>query len=167
MLFATFFLSYALYRSKALVWPPLGSGPIPLTLPALNTLVIALSSFTYGLYRRFWKAGDRFKARRWWLMTFALGMIFLVLQFKLWSEMKAEGVLANSGIFFSLVYAITWVHAAHLLAGLLALLYLVPTLGLYGAKRQVDFTSRICSVGKFWHFLGITWLFIFVGLFVY
>src|SRR3954466_5482578 len=48
MMFAGLFFAYGYARSKALVWPPVGSPALPIALPALNTVVLLASSFTFS-----------------------------------------------------------------------------------------------------------------------
>ena len=152
MLFATLFLSYALYRSRAEIWPPVDFESIGLKLPTLNTTIICLSSASYALYQRT-------KARVWWGITLALGIGFLGLQFQFWNALKSQGLFAGTNVFSSMLYGFTWIHAGHLVLGLVALILVCPFLYTPGPLS-------ISNVGKFWHFLGITWCLLYTGLFV-
>ncbi len=163
MLFATLFLGYAVYRSSAEVWPPMGMQRISLFLPTMNTIVLIFSSLAYCFYQKAYSEKSWLKARQWWLATALLGVVFVILQFRLWGLLKTMGILVNTSIFSSMIYGFTWIHAAHMFGGLLALLYLFPTFR--GSKRNFD--SRVSNVGKFWHFLGGTWLVMYLGLFVF
>ena len=46
ILFAGLFMSYAVLRIRSPMWPPAGTERVPLLLPILATVVIALSSVT-------------------------------------------------------------------------------------------------------------------------
>lgn len=153
MLFATLFLGYAMYRLTSEQWPPMGMEALSLGLPSLSTFVIAFSSYTYW---KFEKNGKTF----WLKATGFFGLLFMVSQLMLWSSLQASGLYAGSGIFGSIVYGFTWIHAAHILMGLGALVWLN-----FKLKRNNATQLTVQNVGKFWHFLGIVWLVMFVFIF--
>jgi len=158
MLFATMFLGYALYRLTSETWPPMGMESVSLGLPTLSTAIIALSSISFWIYE---KSYARKEAQSTWLWaTSAFGILFLVSQLMLWSSLKASGLYASSGIFGSIIYAFTWVHSAHILMGLGALAWLGLRI-----KRKKAILMTVKNVGKFWHFLGIVWLIMFITIF--
>ena len=47
MMFSTLFFAYAFLRARSVTWPPPGAPPLPVLLPAVNTLVMLASSFTF------------------------------------------------------------------------------------------------------------------------
>ena len=163
MLFATLFLSYALYRSSVPVWPPLNRELINLSLPTLNTFILALSSLSYCLYQRAYGQRHWGQTKLWWSMTLFLGLLFFLFQFKFWGHLKAAGFFAHTNIFTSLIYGFTWIHAAHVVGGIGALLSLFVTL----RQGERSWLPRISHIGVFWHFLGIVWFIIYLGLFVF
>ncbi len=158
MLFATMFLGYALYRLTSETWPPMGMESVSLGLPILSTVIIALSSIAFWMYE---KSYARNEAQSSWLWaTSVFGGLFLVSQLMLWSSLKSTGLYASSGIFGSIIYAFTWVHSAHILMGLGALAWLGLRI-----KRKKAILMTVRNVGKFWHFLGIVWLIMFITIF--
>lgn len=154
MLFFTLFLGYALVRFNSATWPPVEIQGMPQILPFMSTLVIALSSLTYWMM-------EKKNSKALWFVTVALGVAFLVLQWNLWSELTKAGILMSNGMVPSMVYAFTWVHAGHIVLGLFALLWLGLQLH-KGSATQMKLTN----VGKFWHFLGVVWLVMYLTLFV-
>jgi cytochrome c oxidase subunit III len=157
MLFASLFLGYFLVRFNAPVWPPVEIENLPKLLPFLSTLVMGLSSFSYS---RFEKGTDK---KLPWFATVALGILFLILQIYLWRELAHSGILVSNGNVPSMVYAFTWLHAGHIVIAL----GLVAWLGFYIFKRPMALTEgKLTNVGKFWHFLGIIWLLMYLMLFV-
>lgn len=110
------------------------------------------------------KKKDRELARFHYFLTLFLGFGFLVAQGFLWSSLKSNGYLVDTGVFASMLHSFTWIHAAHILMGLLWLLYLLPTITL-GASFE-KYEIRIVNAGKFWHFLDVIWVLLFVVLFV-
>lgn len=157
MLFGCLFLGLAVYRSSAVSWPPMGLPRVTLFVPTIGALIIILSSGTYHLMSKSLGAG-----RWWWGWTAFLGIGFLANQMYLWRWMSDHGLYTTSGIFASLIYAFTWIHAAHIIVALAALIYVYPALD----KKKLN-RIRVISVGKFWHFLTIVWLLIYFSLFVF
>ena len=162
MFFATFFLGYLILRFNTPIWPPMGMERIPLTLPFAATVLLALSSFSYWLFEQSCKDLPK---RRFLLGTIIPGLGFLGLQIMLWHSLKIKGIYAHSGIFGSFLYVLTGLHAAHIILGLLFLL--LPLL-LFTKKgpRSISLL-KINNIGIFWHFLGLVWFCIFMGLFVF
>ena len=157
MLFASLFLGYFLVRFNAPTWPPVEIQGMPKLLPFLSTVVIALSSYTYYLMEK------RAEKGRYWILTFFLGISFLIFQSLLWSALKESGILISNGQVPSMVYAFTWIHAGHIVMGLLALLWLASFV-FFKKEKLTDI--KLMNVGKFWHFLGIVWLLMYLMIFV-
>lgn len=158
MLFATLFLGYFLLRFNSPTWPPVEIQNMPQLIPFLSTLVMALSSVTYYLLE---KNGPQRKL--FWALTFTLGLIFLVLQWSLWGAMKSSGILVTNGMVPSIVYGFTWLHAAHIALGLFALLWIGCLIFMKSASLS---SFKVMNVGKFWHFLGVVWLLMYLMIFV-
>lgn len=158
MMFATLFLGYFLVRFNAPVWPPVEIENLPMLLPLMSTLVMGLSSYTY--YMMEMRADQR---KTFWIATVALGFLFLGLQFALWNALAQSGILVSNGNVPSMVYAFTWLHAAHIVMAL----GLVLWLGVFIFRKPEGLTkARLVNVGKFWHFLGVIWLLMYLMLFV-
>lgn len=158
MLFASLFLGYFVVRSNAPAWPPVEIQGMPKLLPFLSTLVMLLSSFTYY---KFEKVAETRKT--YWLATVSLGVIFLVLQWTLWGALKSSGILISNGIVPSMVYAFSWLHAGHIVGALCLVLWL----GHYTFRKPQGLTEiKLLNVGKFWHFLGVIWLMMYLMMFV-
>lgn len=164
MMFAGLVLLYVILRVEAPSWPPPGSSALPILLPSLATLVIALSSLTMELGVRSVRRARPWALPRWLAATFSLGLAFLILVIWLWVGLVAAGFSSRNphgGLF----YVMTAFHGLHVLVamGLLGWLYL-------GAKRGRHHgrdTVAVRMVGRFWHFLGLGWLSIFLALFVF
>jgi cytochrome c oxidase subunit III len=163
MLFATLFMGYAIYRSSAPVWPPMGMMKISLLLPTLSTIVIFITSFYCYNTRACIKKNDFLKAHKNLNFSILLGTAFVVLQCLTWSHMKSIGLYTHTGIFASITYAFTWIHAAHMIGGLMALVYLKKIL----KPETSDLITKAKSVENFWYFLEIVWIVMFLTLFVF
>ncbi len=160
MLFAGF-TSAILVRRAASDWQPI---PLP-GLLWLNTALLFSSSLTMervrGLARQ-----ERWKALRMWLLvTAVLGVLFLVGQVGAWRQLVARGVYLASNPHSSFFYILTGVHGAHLLGGILALVYLLVRVlpgSLFLMRRT---TLSLCAT--YWHFVDGLWIYLFIVLFVF
>ena len=69
--------------------------------------------------------------------------------------------------FFGIYYTITGLHAAHVFAGILIMLYNMLPIGLaLWDKDREQFTNRIETFGLFWHFVDLVWIFLFPILYI-
>ncbi len=157
MLFATLMMGFAMFRFTSPVWPPAGMEKPSLILPSLSTLSIFLSSLCFMHFEK------NIKNKQGLVLTIALGCGFMLTQSLLWQQLKSQGIFVSSGIFPSIIYAFTWIHAAHIVVALGLLIWLlVNVLKQISPRSQI----RVSNVGKFWHFLGIVWFIMFLTIFV-
>lgn len=157
MLFATLMMGFAMFRITAPVWPPAGMVKPSLLLPSLSTFCIFLSSMSFIWFEK------NIADKRGLILTIVLGLGFMLIQTLLWHSLKSQGIFVSSGIFPSIIYAFTWIHAAHIVVALGLLFWLY-----FSALKEVSPKSQLqaANVGKFWHFLGIVWFIMFVTIFV-
>jgi len=165
MLFASLFLGYAMFRFKNPVWPPMGMQKVPLLIPTLSTLVIALSSVSYYYFQKGYEVFSKRQMKLGFAGTLIFAILFICSQFLLWDEMHSIGLFVEAGVFPSLLYTFTWVHAAHIALGFICLLFLLPVIKSEGPSFKLD--NKVTNIGKFWHFLGLIWLIIYLVLFVF
>jgi cytochrome c oxidase subunit 3 len=149
----------------------------PVLLPPilfLNTAVLLLSTLTMErarqhIFREFdvleeWLGLGRPALRRtlpWLGATLALGLMFLLGQIAAWRQLTAQGFAFTRGAtpasyFF---YLITGLHAAHLVIGVLALVFCLSALTLL--KRVESRQIAVDSTAWFWHTMGFAWLILF------
>lgn len=173
MLFATLFLAYAIYRFQAPVWPPMGMNKVNLFIPSLSTIIAISGSLVFYFFNRDLKRGLINSASDWLNLCVVAGLGFLMVQWQLWSYLKSVGIFASSGIFGSLNFGFTWIHAAHIVIALFLTLWLRLTFKRQsrcienGNEEEIHgLILKSQNIGKFWHFLTIVWLIIFLFLFL-
>jgi cytochrome c oxidase subunit III len=152
--------------------------PVPLpSILVLNTIALILSSLTAEFARRRifreidvleeWLGLGRPALRRsllWLAITGVLGILFLAGQWVAWSELATKGYRFSgsatpASYFFCLM---TGLHAAHLVAALVALLlclFVLPHVGRV-EQRQIAIDATVW----FWHVMGATWLVLYAVL---
>jgi cytochrome c oxidase subunit 3 len=90
--------------------------------------------------------------------TLVLGVLFLAGQATAWNQLSAQGFAFDrfstpASYFF---YVITGLHAAHLVLGLLALLFCLCALGWF---KRVEYRQIAVDVTAwFWHTMTLAWL---------
>jgi cytochrome c oxidase subunit 3 len=164
MMFAALFFSYGFVRAKSVTWPPPGIPPLPVLLPALNTLILLLSSFTFARGLKELRRGRKRSFPWAVLATFALGALFLGLQFQVWISLWNAGLQTTSGLFGSVFYGLTTIHALHVAVGLLILgwVFVRSLQGRYSEHNHINI--RLCTM--FWHFVDGVWVLMFISLYL-
>jgi cytochrome c oxidase subunit III len=137
-----------------------------LNLPSsfyISTLIIVLSSITYFLAKKAIRENRAKRCSKWLAVTLALGLAFILFQFRGFSQMVADGYYftgPTSNIKLSYVFLIAMVHIVHVAAGLISLLVVIynHAKGKYGPENYLGL-----SLGEtFWHFLDFLWLYLIV-----
>lgn len=127
----------------------------------ISTIVIILSSITLqSSYYCFIKEQKRlYKGLL--VVTFFLGLAFLVLQYIGWNQLFDLGVDFKINPSASFFYLINWVHAAHIIAGLTTLI--IAMIHAFTLKFNVTEIrkNRFQLVLQFWHFLGFLWIYLY------
>ena len=172
MFFGGLFAGYTVYRFKYLGAFIEGSNYLPLELGALNTAVLIASSFTMAMAVRAAQQGAKNPLLRWILATMVLGTTFLVIKAFEYADKYHHGLLPGfsfdgSGqlkIFFSFYFAMTGMHALHMIIGLGLMVWLIPKIrrGTYTS----EYFSPIENFGLYWHFVDIVWIFLFPLLYL-
>jgi cytochrome c oxidase subunit III len=163
MFFAGLFAMYFVARANADEWPPY---PTELNVPfaLVNTIILVASSFTcqYGVFAA--ERGDVFGLRRWYAVTFAMGLIFVI------GQMYEYSVLVNdhattiaSSSYGSVFYITTGFHALHVIGGLVAFVLLVSRTFL-SRFTPAQATAAIV-VSYYWHFVDVVWIGLFAVIY--
>jgi cytochrome c oxidase subunit 3 len=131
----------------------------------VNTAVLLASSVVLDRARVALKRGQRDGFNFWWTAATGLGVAFLIGQVIVWHQLSNAGVFIASSPTSSFFYLLTAAHAAHVVGGVGALVYVdiqALRLRLGPAKRTtIDVTA------VFWHFLDGVWLYLMVLLYVW
>ncbi|RKS55952.1 cytochrome c oxidase subunit 3 [Gillisia mitskevichiae] len=133
-----------------------------------STLVIIISSITFMLAKRAILKESRSQATVMLLTTLALGILFVDLQFRSFSEIIASGYYftgSESTITTSFIYVVVLLHLAHLTAGLIVLLVVI-----YNHFKQRYKKGQMLGIElgvTFWHFLDALWVYLFVFLYFF
>jgi cytochrome c oxidase subunit 3 len=142
-----------------------------LTRPNLNqvlglavTAVLLISSFFMNRGETMIKSGDRKGFLNNTLITFILGLGFLIgVVFVEWRLAAHEGLTPSSGPAGAAFYMMTGMHAFHVLTGLifLAIVWVNGRRGLYDEKHY-----PVEAAAVYWHFVDVVWIFFYPALYL-
>jgi cytochrome o ubiquinol oxidase subunit 3 len=162
LVFACLFAAYGVL-GRNYAGGPSGAEIFDLSLVAVNTSLLLLSSITYGF------AVVQMQRRRqgamlaWLALTGLLGAGFVGIELHEFAALVHEGNGPQRSAFLTSFFALVGTHGLHVSCGILWLVTLVLQVmrhGLIPANRR-----RLMCLSMFWHFLDVVWIGVFT--FVY
>ena len=174
LLFGGLFTAYTVFR--ALHTEAFHQAHLELnrTLGAVNTVILICSSFTMALAVATVQRGRQALSAFFLFLTAFQGGIFLVNKVAEYGQKLQHGLFPGSAhlmelpagerLFFSLYYTMTGLHALHVLAGVIVLLWVF-----YRAYRR-EFSEKYFTpveiTGLYWHFVDLIWIYLFPLLYL-
>jgi cytochrome c oxidase subunit 3 len=178
------FAAYLIYRlSYYQAWVD-GSQRMDITLGAINTAVLIFSSLTMAMAVHSAQTGKRNLIIIFLILTLVLGTTFLGIKAveyhdhwknhevpgQYFSGLDAEGHdkgwhdVAHTSLYFALYFAMTGMHATHMIIGAGLLIWLI--IAAYKGKFTENYFSPVENVGLYWHFVDIVWIYLFPLLYL-
>lgn len=130
----------------------------------LNTLVIVGSSLTLHAAYAAFKREAQAVYRALLSVSFLLGVAFVVLQYIGWYELADSGVPLKINPAGDFVYAISGLHALHVLGGLAALAVALVIAFVRPLKATPARQLRLELTLTYWHFVDLLWIYLIVFL---
>ncbi len=162
IVFAVLFAAFAVLHGNTFGGPS-GHDLFHLSTALKETLILLTSSFTCTLAMLAVHRQQKKPALFWFLVTFALGVSFLVLELSEFSGFIDKGATWNRSAFLSSFFTLVGTHGFHISIGLLWMAVAMFTIGF---RPLVEHTiSRILRMALFWHFLDFVWIFIFTTVY--
>jgi cytochrome c oxidase subunit 3 len=159
MFFAGLFAMYFTARARSTTgWP---QPPTELDIPyaLVVTIILVLSSVTCQMGVFAAEQGNVYGLRRWFSITFLMGLLFVLGQANEYRTLVEEGTTISGSTYGSVFYLATGFHGLHVIGGLVAFVFLLirSTMGRFTPAQA---TSAIV-VSYYWHFVDVVW----IGLF--
>ncbi|PCI77366.1 cytochrome o ubiquinol oxidase subunit III [Candidatus Aerophobetes bacterium] len=158
VLFATMFAAFAVL-SKSFFGAAEPKQMFNLSYTALQSFLLLGASFTAGLGGAMVHRRKMVPTLVFFILTFCLGSVFAVSQFKELSNLVSEGINWTQSAYLSMFFSIIMTFLIHVVIALLwTVVLIVPTLftGLDSVAMR-----RLTCLRMFWQFLNIVWVFIF------
>lgn len=185
MFFGGMFLAYILFRWKYHSGFAEGSNQLIILAGFINTGVLLVSSLTMALAVDEAKLGNPKAVVRFLLITMVLGTVFLMVKaFEYYTDFEEKLIpglgfepehlihklkdlgrpeeLKNIQLFFCLYFAMTGLHALHMVIGIATL----AVLAFMVHKKQFADGATVESIGLYWHFVDLVWVFLFPLLYL-
>ena len=176
LFFGGLFAAYTVYRLAYHQVFAFASNELDVRLGFVNTLVLICSSFTMAT-----AVYNAQKGNRKWLVLFMcatvlLGLVFLGIKAVEYaqkfehhlvpgSHFSIEGTdPAKAQIFFSLYFAMTGLHALHMIVG--AGMMIVLIVMAWKGRFSPEYHTPVELGGLYWHFVDIIWIFLFPLLYL-
>jgi len=165
MFFAALFAMYFTMRAvNPEVWAA-DSQLLNVPFASVNTTILVLSSVTCQLGVFAAERGDVKGLRRWFIITFLMGAVFIGGQVFEYAELAHYGLTLSSSAYGSAFFLTTGFHGLHVTGGLIAFLFVLATT--YVTKRFThDQATRAIVVSYYWHFVDVVWIALFFMIYV-
>lgn len=176
LFFGGLFASYGVYRTSYPDVFATASRHLDVVLGGINTLVLISSSLTMALAVQAAQTDQRRSSVRFLVLTMILGAIFLGIKGVEYTHKFTEHLVPGSNfqydgsqaaqaqLFFSLYFAMTGMHAVHMLIGI-GILGVLAVRAWYG-RFSAHYATPLELTGLYWHFVDIIWIFLFPLLYL-
>jgi len=164
MFFSGLFAAYFTVRANDTingVWPPAGIH-LDVLQSGIFTGILVASSFT--MQRALWsdeRRHNRSQARRWVVISFIMGSLFLANQGYEWFHVEFH---ISTNAFSSLFFLMTGLHGLHVFVGLVAMVAFLGRMA--GPGGDPGERSVFQVVTYYWHFVDIVWVFLYSAIFL-
>jgi cytochrome c oxidase subunit III len=182
MFFGGLFAAYIIYRWMYPAAFAAGSRLLDAKLGGINTAVLLTSSLSMALAVRGTQTGRRRLAAALLALTALLGAVFLGIKFVEYHHKFTEGLIPGATfhvpfhvdgqavplqgmqLFFLLYFAMTGLHAVHMVIGMALLLGLIVPVWM--GRFTPENHNFVEGMGLYWHFVDIVWIFLFPLLYL-
>jgi cytochrome c oxidase subunit III len=176
MFFGGMFLGYAIYRGAYSTAYAEASRHLDVLLGGINTAVLLCSSLTMAMAVHAAQLGGRRTVIIFLIATIILGAAFLgIKSFEYYHKYEEHlipgghfefaGQNANHAqIFFSFYFAMTGMHALHMIVGIGMMLVII--LLTWRGRFTPEYYFPVEMAGLYWHFVDIVWVFLFPLLYL-
>ncbi|HEX3732509.1 MAG TPA: heme-copper oxidase subunit III [Mycobacteriales bacterium] len=165
MFFAALFAMYFSIRANSpKLWAE-ESDKLALPYALAFTIILVTSSITCQLGVFDAERGNAAGLRRWFTVTFVMGLVFVLGQANEFRNLVThEGLSISTNGYGSVFYLTTGFHGLHVIGGLIAFIFIMirSTMGRFTPAQA---TSAIV-VSYYWHFVDIVWIGLFATIYL-
>jgi len=162
LIFAALFATWGVL-GRSYAGGPGGAELFDLTLVAINTAFLLLSSLTFGFAMLHKQQGKVSGTLGWLAVTGLFGVAFLGLELYEFHHLISEGATPQSSAAMSAFFTLVGTHGLHVSFGIVWLVVLMVQIRKHGLIRENR--RRLMCLSMFWHFLDVVWIGVFT--FVY
>jgi heme/copper-type cytochrome/quinol oxidase subunit 3 len=159
VIFGGLLASYVMYRLAHDAWA-VQAAATDTRIGAFNTFVLLTSSLTAVLAHQAAEQGNGQLAARRLHYTCLGAATFIGVKAYEWTVEITHGFTIGSNTFWSFYYTAAGLHALHVIAGAILMLFVAAD-----AKKGREL-HRVELIGIYWHFVDIVWIFLFPLLYI-
>jgi len=163
MLFGALFSSYVILRTGNPDWV---QHPMNVGLATLNTMILITSSVTVIMSWASLRLKDFAKFRIYFLCTLLLAGGFMVVKAIEYNQEFSQGLFPWSDNYMGIYFTLTGLHGLHVVGGMVVIAYLLGPGAKMWKTAPEQYVNRIESVGLYWHFVDLVWIFLFPSLYL-
>ena len=186
MFFGGMFCAYLIYRLMYFKDFAAASQSINVSWGAANTAILLVSSFTMAMAVRCAQLGKQKLLVVFLLFTMLFGAAFLGVKSKEYYDKYKEHHIPGANfnfddgkllghpeyvinqrhaeMFFSIYFAMTGMHALHMIIGLGLMAYLI--IASMRGKFDTSYYTPVENIGLYWHFVDVVWIYLFPLLYL-
>jgi cytochrome c oxidase subunit 3 len=161
MLFGSFFTAYFFVRVTAGTPWPTPPFELPVFVAGVNTAILVTSSFTMHWALQSIKRGNRAGLQVGLLLTFLMGLTFLLTQVREYSRI---GFAPKDGAFATIFFSLTGLHGAHVFIGLTLLAF--ATVRAFRGHYSPQHHHGVEIPGIYWHFVDVMWIVVYTTVYI-
>lgn len=158
VLFATLFAVYAVFHTHTFGGP---SAKELFSLPFvfIETMLLLISSFTFGLAMLSRNSGNIKVITGWLWVTFLFGLGFIIMEIYEFHHLYMEGHSWTQSAFLSSFFTLVGTHGLHVSIGLIWIVSMIFQIRKHGITPMSK--TKLTYLALFWHVLDIVWIFVF------
>lgn len=158
LIFATLFATYAVLAT-GIADGPSSKDIFELPFVLVETFLLLISSFTFGMAMISMREGVQSKVIGWLVVTFLFGLGFLCMEFYEFHKLVDEGFGPARSAFLSAFFTLVGTHGLHVAIGLLWMTIMMLQIRKNGFTAKNS--TRMMCLSLFWHFLDLIWICVF------
>ncbi|MBI5504397.1 MAG: cytochrome c oxidase subunit 3 family protein [Deltaproteobacteria bacterium] len=175
MFFGGLLTAYVVYRTAYPEVFATASHHLNVYLGTFNTIVLIGSSLTMAMAVHSARLNQRQKLAVYLILTMILGSVFLGVKAYEYTHKWHEGLFpgnffyagpdaVHQRLFFSVYFALTGLHATHMIIGI-GIMLVILRMSMKGRFDETWYTP-VEITGLYWHFVDLVWIFLFPLLYL-
>lgn len=164
LIFSGLFATFAVL-SHAYAGGPTGKELFDLKYVLGETMLLLVSSFSFGMAMLGMHANQRNKVLLWMAVTFLLGAAFVGMEIHEFVGLVHEGAGPDRSAFLSAYFTLVGTHGLHVTCGLIWMAVMFDMVRRHGLDGMVK--RRLSCLSLFWHFLDVIWICVFTFVYLH
>ncbi|MBT7307221.1 MAG: cytochrome c oxidase subunit 3 family protein [Gammaproteobacteria bacterium] len=159
MVFAIFFISYAVTRSNHVELFNESQQLLNRTAGMANTVALITSSWFVVNAVHAIKAGRELLSARWLGGALVMGGLFLAIKIFEFYTKSVEGITLSTNTFYMFYLSLTFFHFLHVVLGMVILS--VVLINMRKGKYSAHETTGVETGASYWHMVDLVWIILF------